>query len=133
MSGFSLVRTNPDTYAWRCNSCHKEYTNAHEAEDCCSKLGMSYHSCNKSDYHHRVRQLESRVRELEAERDRLKEERDQFKCEIGNLRDREETYRARHAALVEKANHAYSEWEGGSHREAIAAMEELKAALWEVK
>jgi uncharacterized small protein (DUF1192 family) len=40
---------------------------------------------------------------------------------------------ARLTALVDKTKHAYSEWEGGSHREAIAAMEELKAALAEVK
>ena len=39
MSGFSLIRTNSDAYAWRCNSCLKEYTNAHEAEDCCIELG----------------------------------------------------------------------------------------------
>jgi len=37
MNGFRLVRTNPDTYAWRCDNCLKEYTNAHEAEDCCFK------------------------------------------------------------------------------------------------
>jgi len=38
--------------------------------------------------------------------------------------------RARHAALVEKANHAYSEWDGGALRD--ASMEKLKAALAEV-
>ena len=32
--GFSLIRTNSDTYVWKCNSCGKEYTNVHEAEDC---------------------------------------------------------------------------------------------------
>jgi chromosome segregation ATPase len=32
-----------------------------------SDSGMSTYSCNKTNYHHRVKHLESRVRELEAE------------------------------------------------------------------
>ena len=36
--------------------------------------GMSTHSCNKQDYHYKVKQLEERIEVLEAERDRLKEE-----------------------------------------------------------
>ena len=72
---------------------------------------------------------------LEAERDRLKAEVKDLRYSLDNIEgdERYSNLRARHAALVEKANHAYSEWEGGSHREAIAAMEELKAALAEVK
>ena len=77
--------------------------------------------------------LNERVRELEAERDRLKAELEYQKTIEEQMDVINEGLRASHAALVEKAKHAYSEWEGGSHREAIAAMEELKAALAEVK
>ena len=81
----------------------------------------------------RIEQLESRVRELEAERDRLKAEYISMRTLFTEAGFTITGLRAHHAALVETANHAYSEWEGGSHREAIAAMEELKAALAEVK
>ena len=64
--------------------------------------GMSIHSCNKPDYHHRVKQLETRVRELEAEMDRLKTEVDRQKMlDLSGECDR---LRARHAALVEAAS-----------------------------
>ena len=35
--------------------------------------------------------------------------------------------------LVGTARHAYSEWDGGSHMEAITAMEQLKQALNELE
>lgn len=37
--------------------------------------------------------------------------------------------RARCENLEKAANHAYSEWDGGSHEEAIVAMRKLKQSL----
>ena len=65
--------------------------------------------------------------------ERLKAERYRLRENISTLLAQRKEAQHKHAALVETANHAYSEWEGGSYREAIAAMEELKAALAEVK
>jgi chromosome segregation ATPase len=81
---------------------------------------------------------------LRAERDRLNNDLlDVLDIKHGHgptalsmvISDRDEL-RARHAALVEKANHAYSEWEGGSHEQEINAMREFGKflfALAEVK
>ena len=70
------------------------------------RVGMSTHSCNKPDYHHRVTQLESRVRELEAELAKCQ----QVATPIGfgeilqSALDERDNLRSRHAALVEKYN-----------------------------
>ena len=73
--GFSLIRTNSDTYVWKCNSCGKEYTNVHEAEDCCLELGgevMKLKKWQPKDIPKSPGQdLVNEVERLEVERDRL--------------------------------------------------------------
>jgi hypothetical protein len=143
VSGFSLIRTNSDAYAWRCNSCLKEYTNAHEAEDCCLELGDPDKLSIVNDSV-KVSCLESSVRALEAERDRLKGElkssneiREAEKQILINEIEMNKTLRTRHAGMVKAEmvkdvvrfidNDSFYD-EGWKE-----AVEKLKAALSEVK
>ena len=51
-----------------------------------SDSGMSYHSCNKPDYHHRVKQLEKGYDELRTICNRQKERIAELEAEVARLK-----------------------------------------------
>ena len=75
--GFSLIRTNSDVYVWRCDSCGKEYTNAHKAEDCCATLEESIKAAVSDlmtwdELADRVLELEEKIIFMQVERGKMK-------------------------------------------------------------